>query len=168
MVITKVVMPQLSLSMSFGIVTQWYKNVGDYIQEGEPLCIIEGDKAMVDVEAPVSGYLKKTTANLGEEFPVKQVMAFIGDKDDVVDEEIETGEKLSKIEETSVQPTGMAVTSSSTKEAGAIKASPIAKRLAAEFGIDLSTVQGTGPGGRITRDDVLVAKESLDQGGPNQ
>jgi pyruvate dehydrogenase E2 component (dihydrolipoamide acetyltransferase) len=162
-VITKVVMPQLSLSMSVGVVTQWYKNVGDYVRQGEPLCIIEGDKATVDVEAPASGYLKKTTANIGEEFPVKQVMAYIGDKDDVVDEEIETGEKRSPGGETPLPATSTAISSPSTSEAGGFKASPIAKRLAAEFGIDLSTVQGTGPGGRITRDDVLAAKDALGQ-----
>jgi pyruvate dehydrogenase E2 component (dihydrolipoamide acetyltransferase) len=156
-------MPQLSLSMSFGIVTHWHKNVGDYIEEGEPLCIIEGDKATVDVEAPVSGYLKKTTASIGEEFPVKQVMAYIGDRDDVVDEEIERDEKRSRVEETASQPIGTTVSSPSAKEAGAIKASPIAKRLAAESGIDLSTIHGTGPGGRITRDDVLAAREAPDE-----
>jgi pyruvate dehydrogenase E2 component (dihydrolipoamide acetyltransferase) len=149
--ITKVVMPQLSLSMSFGIVTQWYKNVGDYIKEGEPLCVIEGDKATMDVEAPVSGYLKKTIATIGEEYPVKQVMAYIGDEDDVVDEGIETEAKRLEVEETPSQPTRMATGSPPAKEAGAIVASPVAKRLAAELGIDLSAIQGTGPEGRITR-----------------
>ena len=158
--ITKVVMPQLSLSMSYGIVSQWYKNVGDYVKEGEPLCVIEGDKATVDVEAPVSGYLKKTIATLGEEFPVKQVMAYIGDKDDVVDEEIETDIKRPETKETAPQPTSAATSSPPAKGAGGFKASPIAKRLAAEHGIDLSTIQGTGPGGRITRDDVLAAKDA--------
>jgi pyruvate dehydrogenase E2 component (dihydrolipoamide acetyltransferase) len=165
MVITKVVMPQLSLSMSFGIVTQWYKDVGDYVEEGEPLCVIEGDKATVDVEAPVSGYLKKTTATLGEEFPVKQVMAYIGGQDDVVDEEIETASERGETQETASQPTRAATSSQTAKGAGGFKASPIAKRLAAEHGIDLSTIQGTGPGGRITRDDVLAAKESPGEAG---
>lgn len=162
--ITKVVMPQLSLSMSFGIVTQWYKDVGDYVREGEPLCVIEGDKATVDVEAPVSGYLKKTTARLGEEFPVKQAMAYIGDEDDVVDvvdEEIEADKERSETEETAPQPTSATASSPAARGAGGVKASPIAKRLAAESGIDLSTIQGTGPGGRITRDDVLAAREAL-------
>ena len=157
--ITQVVMPQFSLSMSFGTVTHWYKDVGDHINACEPLCVVEGDKATVDVEAPVSGYLKRTIAHIGEEFPVKQVIAYIGDQDDVVGEEIATGEKHPEVAETSPHPTRPATSSPPAQEADVIKASPMAKRLAAELGLDLSTIRGTGPEGRITRDDVLAAAE---------
>jgi pyruvate dehydrogenase E2 component (dihydrolipoamide acetyltransferase) len=152
--ITKIILPQLSLTMQTGIVLEWYKSVGDAVAKGEPVCSIEGDKATVDVEAPASGFLKKIVAKEGDEFPVKQAMAYIGDADDVVANETEV--------EITSPDAAQKTTMDSRKEpgpkksGGRIKASPVAKRLAKENEIDLSMVSGTGPDGLIGKTEVLA------------
>ena len=153
--ITKVIMPQLSLTMRYGIVVRWLKNEGDFIQRGEPICSIEGDKASVEIEASTSGYLKKLVAPLNTEFPVKEAIAYIGDANDVVTEEIlkstvipsnvSNQPKLEKI-----QPIPKS----------RILATPVAKRLATELGVDLSKISGSGPDGLINREDVISANDS--------
>lgn len=152
--ITKIILPQLSLTMQTGIILEWYKSVGDAVAKGEPVCSIEGDKATVDVEAPASGFLKKIVAKEGEEFPVKQAMAYIGDADDVVDieqiAEISPADSVPKVSIVSEKD------SSPVRSSGRIKASPVAKRLAKESSIDLSQVPGTGPDGLIGKTDVLA------------
>ena len=158
--ITKVVMPQMSLTMQFGTVTEWVKLPGDYVKEGETICTIEGDKAILDVEAPVSGILKKIVAKQGEEFPVKEVMAYIGDPGDVVELEPELDPKSIANEADKVSKSVPATRDTSTSQEGRLNASPVAKRLAQEKGIDLSKVPGSGPDGRISKEDLLAYMES--------
>jgi pyruvate dehydrogenase E2 component (dihydrolipoamide acetyltransferase) len=159
--ITKIVMPQLSLSMQFGIVTRWYKAEGSFIEQGEPICEIEGDKAHIEIEAPVVGYLVKILAQEMEEFPVREPMAYMADSmsESVPSTNQEAPgaqgeEQLKAAEQASV---------SAPPTAPAIKASPVAKRLAGELGIDLSMVKGTGQDGLIGRNDVLAAQEALEK-----
>lgn len=155
--ITKVVMPQLSLSMREGIVTRWLKKEGDYVNQGEPLCEIEADKASTEIEAPVSGYVKKIVAQEGEEFPVRKVMVYLGDAGDVVpDEELEPG----KAAATTQAPSTPSAEPKAPQKPGRILASPVAKKLAAELGVDLSQVVGTGPDGMIGKEDVLAAHQA--------
>lgn len=152
--ITKVIMPQMSLTMQFGTVSKWLKMVGDVVIEGEAICTIEGDKAIVDIEAPVSGKLLKVIAKEGMEFPVKEIMAYIGDPNDVVELEPEPKNQTNaSVEESKLivekpQP--------AASNSDRILASPVAKRLANEKNIDLSQVLGSGPDGRITKEDVLA------------
>ncbi len=155
--ITKVVMPQFSLSMRTGIVTRWYKHEGDYVRKGELLCEIEADKASTDFESPAAGYVKKIVAQEGEEFPVREVMIYIGDPTDLVLEErpapVQTDQKAD------AAPVG------TPKEPAApanrkVMATPVAKRLAQELGINLTQVKGSGADGMIGREDVLAAKEA--------
>jgi pyruvate dehydrogenase E2 component (dihydrolipoamide acetyltransferase) len=160
---TPVVMPQLSLSMREGIISKWYKSEGDYVQLGEPICIIEGDKATVDVESPVEGYLLKVIAVEGEEFPVKQPMAYIGEKDELVSNSSEKLPGVPSPEQASQVVKPQTTHTETSTSDGKIKASPVAKRLAGELGIDLAQLTGTGPGGIIGRDDVLKAKEAASQ-----
>lgn len=154
--ITKIIMPQLSLTMQSGLVASWYKNEGDYVKKGEPVCTIEGDKATVDVEAPVSGYLKKIIAVAGEEFPVKQPMAYLGEQEDVllIDDEASP----EKIE--SIHPPSVSSERIKKKESDRISISPVARRMAAENNIDIGTIIGSGPDGMINREDVQKAIES--------
>ena len=79
--VTEVIMPRLSLSMRTGVVLRWYKPVGSLVERGEPLCEIEADKAVTDIQAPESGYLLRIIARESEEFPVREVIAYIGAKD---------------------------------------------------------------------------------------
>ena len=151
--ITKVIMPQMSLTMQFGTVTEWVKLPGDYVKEGETICTIEGDKAILDVEAPVSGILKKIVAKKGTEFPVKEVMAYIGDPGDVIDVEPEPEPKTAAAE---ADKGSAPVQSTSSSKGGRVNASPVAKRLAQEKNINLSKVKGSGPDGRISKEDLLA------------
>lgn len=129
----KVVMPRLSLTMKTGSVVQWYKREGEKVEKGEPIVEVLTEKVTYDIEAPASGILRKIYAKEGEEVPVNGLLAIITAPD----------EPLPEIEE---------------KPRVAVKervlASPAAKRLAREYGIDLSQITGTGPEGRIVEADV--------------
>lgn len=148
--ITKIIMPQMSLTMRFGIVSAWLKKEGDAVSRGEPVCTIEGDKASVDIEAPASGVLLKILAQPGEEFPVKQPIAFIGDAGDEIVTEPD------QISEPSIESPKAHAQQPSGSSDERIKASPVALRLAKEMGIDLSQINGTGPDGLIGKEDVLA------------
>lgn len=158
--ITKMIMPQLSLSMRTGIVNQWYKQEGDTVEKGEAVCEIEADKAVTELEAPASGVILKIIAQEKEEFPVKEAMALIG----------EPGDRLEQ-DEPAPQPATATVSTmeqkpvTQTPAPREIKASPVARRLAKELGIDLAAVQGTGPDGLINRGDVLAASQAAAAGG---
>ena len=157
--ITKVIMPQMSLTMQTGIVTQWLKVVGDKVSVGESLCVVEGDKATIDIESPAEGYLIKTFAKQDEEFPVKQPLALIGDSPnlDDYDESLLKGpadlEEAKKPDAAKQEPVR---SESSSHDSGMRQASPVARRLAKENNIDLTLVRGSGPGGLIGKEDVLA------------
>lgn len=137
--VTKVVMPKLSLTMKTGSVGRWYKREGENVEKDEPIVEIISEKATYDLEAPASGVLRKILVREGEEAPVDAVIAIIAAPNEQIPEEEMFAAKA---------PEGTA----EAKER--VLASPAAKRLAREYGIDLSLVRGTGPGGRIVEDDV--------------
>ena len=158
--VTKVIMPQMSLTMQTGVISDWLKSVGDKVEKGEAICVVEGDKATVDIESPAQGFLIKVFAQEGEPFPVKQVIALVGDSPDIesYDEEVLTGisqkpKPEEKSEEGSFQESEIQTAPDSQKRK---KASPIARRIAAENNIDLEQVLGSGPGGLISKEDVLA------------
>jgi pyruvate dehydrogenase E2 component (dihydrolipoamide acetyltransferase) len=131
--------------MEEGEIIQWLKREGDRVKEGEPLLEIATDKANMEVEALSSGFLRKIVAPAGEIVPITKTIAYIADS---MQEEIspaaEAPEKPAQKkapEEPPIQPT--------------IKASPLAKKLARDYGIDLSTIKGSGPGGRVLKEDVI-------------
>lgn len=157
--ITKIIMPQMSLTMQTGIISKWYKSVGDSVIEGEPLCELEGDKAVLDLESPASGILLKIIAKPGEEFPVKESIGYIGEKGDTIPDEGELTKAAVGNKDTSVKKTSAPENTSSKR----VNASPIAKRLASEKGIDISKVIGTGEGGRIGKNDIQKYIESLQE-----
>ncbi len=165
--LTEIVMPQLSLSMQVGTVIEWYKAEGEPVAKGEMLCEIEGDKATIAIDAPVSGILKKIVAARGDEFPVKQVMAYIGAPEDTVP----GSERAAPSPSAAAGPAAASPAAASTQAASVPpqaaaasgRASPVAKRLAAELGVDLALVVGTGPDGLIGKDDVLRAKAAQEQ-----
>jgi pyruvate dehydrogenase E2 component (dihydrolipoamide acetyltransferase) len=152
--IKEVLMGKLGLTMETGTIVSWLKNEGDLVQKGEPLFEVETDKATQVINSFHTGYLKKILVLEGEEVPVKTTIAYIGEKDDTVP-------KVTKMsEEPNTQP--VATETRSRAEAvdkkGRVNASPLAKRLALELGIDLAMVAGSGPDGRIGKEDVLAAK----------
>ena len=158
---TTIVMPKMGYDMREGTVVRWYKQEGDEVARGEVIADIETDKATVEFEAFTGGVLHKLVAQEGVPVPVGEAIAVIGD----------AGEELGlalvgtvAVEEAAV-PSGApasdsteVVTSAPARSDGEVRASPIARRLAREQGIDLTRVTGTGPGGRIVEQDILEYK----------
>ncbi len=147
--VTEVIMPKMGQTMEKGKIVKWLKKEGEKVEKGEPLLEIETDKTTIEVEARVSGILR-ITAQEGEEAPIATTIGYIAKEGEPLPEGIITG----------VGPTSLEASITEAKtEVGAaarVKASPLAKKLAEEKGIDLSQVTGTGPGGRITKEDVLA------------
>ncbi|HWQ79477.1 MAG TPA: dihydrolipoamide acetyltransferase family protein [Anaerovoracaceae bacterium] len=135
----KLVMPKLGLSMTEGTVIKWHKKEGDAIEKGEGALDIETEKLNFTVEAPASGVLLKILAAEGEVLPIATTLAYIG----------EAGEKVS---ETGGPESGR-------KEDRAVRISPAAKALADKLNLDYSGVTGTGPNGRITKEDIIAYSE---------
>ncbi len=137
--VNKVIMPKLGEVMEEGEIVRWLKKEGEEVKRGEPLLEIATDKAIIEVEAFVSGFLRKILTPEGKEVPVGETIAYITDS---MEEEI-PGE---------VKKEGKRKTPALPK---LIKASPLAKKLAREYGINLSKVKRTGPEGRIAKKDIL-------------
>ncbi|AAK41751.1 Dihydrolipoamide S-acetyltransferase, amino-end (pdhC) [Saccharolobus solfataricus P2] len=154
----EVLMPKLGLTMTKGKIVQWKKKEGDRVQEGEDLVIIETEKITTTVKSPVSGILLKIYAKEGEEVPVGQIIAYIG----------EIGEQPppspTKPALATQQQQAQPIRTEEVKVIGEVRASPRARRLAKEKGIDLSKIRGTGPGGMITEDDVIRELENIEKG----
>ena len=131
------VMPKLGMTMEEGTITRWIKKEGDKVEKGEPIVEVMTDKVNIEVESPDNGTILKILAKEGDVVPILQPIAIIGE----AGEEVKIEEKKEAVEE-------------------GIKASPAAKRLAREAGIDLSLIKGTGPGGRIVEEDVKDYIES--------
>ncbi len=170
-----VLMPRLSDTMTEGVIAAWHKNVGDTVKKGEILADIETDKATMELESYKNGTLLYIGAKQGEKIAVNELLCIIGEKGKVdIDKIIAAAKSGVKSEAGSPKPeesrvsqpatsTQQPVTSDqhpATSENGRIKASPLAKKLAAEKGIDLRKVHGTGDGGRITKEDIESYKES--------
>ncbi len=137
-----VLMPQAGQSMEEGTIVRWLKNEGDKVQAKELLLEVETDKAVVEVEAGHDGILRKIIAQAGTTVPVRTRIALIGDASATLP---------AGLTATPAQPATPALIPSS----GPVKASPAARKIAGERGIDLSTVgAGSGPGGRITSRDL--------------
>jgi len=141
--VTKVLMPRLSLTMKEGTVVQWFKKEGDMVQKGEPLVEVLSEKVTYDVEAPASGVLRKILVEEGLDVPVAETLAIIT----LPDEEFPEVEILVKAPLKEVERVV-------EKVEERILASPAAKRLARERGVDLGEVRGTGPEGRVIEEDV--------------
>jgi pyruvate dehydrogenase E2 component (dihydrolipoamide acetyltransferase) len=163
-------MPRLSDTMQEGTITRWLKQVGDEVKRGDVLAEVETDKANMEVEAYDSGILERVVVQEGETVPIGQVIAIIGlgtgthkGEQPEVPVATQSGQTssvppASRKHAAADQPSVYAGISERQNGIGAngifIKASPLARRMAEEHGIDLFQVKGTGPGGRIVRDDI--------------
>jgi pyruvate dehydrogenase E2 component (dihydrolipoamide acetyltransferase) len=147
--------------MEAGTITKWLKSPGDTVAKGEPLFEIDTDKVTQEVESDYAGVLLKITLESGEA-PVGQTIAYIGKEGEEVAEvaapapapEAPAPEKVSDTVAPSETPAEPKVSDTSASNGGRIKASPLARRIARERGIELSSLQGTGPDGRIVAEDV--------------
>ncbi|HET9591099.1 MAG TPA: dihydrolipoamide acetyltransferase family protein [Anaerolineales bacterium] len=175
-------MPKLGFDMSEGVLVRWVKNEGEDINKGDVLAEIETDKATVEVESSAAGVVRKLLASEGDVVPVGAAIAIVGSADEKI-EEPEAAEKqteakadqkppppseseLTKEEEKKPEPAPAAEAEApepeapSAEETGRIKASPLAKKIARDNNLDLSRLEGSGPGGRVVRKDVEAALES--------
>ena len=153
-------MPQMGYDMQQGTVVRWIKKEGDQVTRGEPIAEIETDKAVVDMEATAAGVLRKIVAAEGTVARVGEVIGVIAAKDEDISD-LQLAAQAPEVQEPAppaapAAPARAAAPPAATppRQAEEVKASPVARRLAQEQGIDLAQVTGTGPGGRIVREDV--------------
>jgi len=149
--VTKVVMPRLSLTMKEGTVVQWFKQEGETVRKGEPLVEVLSEKVTYDVEAPESGILRKILAVEGSNVPIDQTIGIIAAQDEAITE-VETTVQAPSPKVAEAEVVSRLEITAEPAERGL--ASPAAKRLAKELGVGLAHVTGTGPEGRIVEDDV--------------
>jgi pyruvate dehydrogenase E2 component (dihydrolipoamide acetyltransferase) len=150
-----VIMPKLEMSQETATVIEWIVEEGDSVAKGEPLLTVETDKVTVEIESPASGVLAGVRVGLDEVVPVTETIAFV----------LQPGEELGPDLHQGLGRGGGADGGGARREAADREtvrpapareghATPVARRMAADTGIDLATVLGTGPGGRITKADV--------------
>jgi len=174
-----ILMPRLSDTMTEGVIADWHKNVGDAVKKGDILADIETDKATMELESYKEGKLLYVGAKKGEKIAVNDLLAVIGDEKKVnLDKIIAASRNKGGVPEAvSAQPTATAATTTTTTTAtsstssassaadaghsglsvaadGRIKASPLAKKVAADKGIDIRKVAGSGDNGRIIKKDI--------------
>ncbi len=164
-------MPALEMAQETGKLISWLKKEGEPVAKGEPLLEIETDKAVMEVESPADGVLAGVKAQAGTEIPVGRTIAWIvkpGETAPADEAHVESGRKgvvsasSSAAASSSVSASVVAAAHSSQGSAiHEIKISPKARRLAAEKGIDLARVHGSGPGGEILAADILAAESKL-------
>ena len=156
----EVKLPRLGQGMESGSVVKWLKAEGDAVEKGQPLYELDTDKVTQEVEAEASGVLLKIVVPEGE-VPVGTTLALIGEAGEEVDapkaEEAPPEEPSEEPEPSEARPSPVAAVTAAPperQEGERIKASPLARRLAREQGVDLASVKGTGPEGRIVAEDV--------------
>ena len=171
-------MPKMSDTMEEGVISSWLKKVGDEIKSGDILAEVETDKATMELESYDDGTLLHIGIKNGESVPVNGIIAIIGEKDEDISEilneanknpsneeekkellaeeekDIKEEEKDIKIKEDVIDAVKKIENTENISSNGRIKASPLAKKIALEKGIDLKNIQGTGEGGRITKKDL--------------
>ncbi|MDT7891366.1 MAG: dihydrolipoamide acetyltransferase family protein [Thermoproteota archaeon] len=148
--VTVVKLPKLGLTMEEATVLKWLKNVGEEVKEGETILLIETEKAVVEIQSPASGYLLNKIAKEGDNVKVGAPLAMIGEKSEIIEEHI-VESQIKKEEKSEQRGIPVQPTESSIR----IRATPKARRLALEKGVNLAEIKGTGPDGIITEEDVL-------------
>jgi pyruvate dehydrogenase E2 component (dihydrolipoamide acetyltransferase) len=162
---TEVIMPKVDMVMETGTFIEWLKKEGEHVNKGDPLFVIDTDKAAIEMESPGDGILAGVKAKLNDVIPVTEVIAYI----------LAPGESLPtknvppqiltisaptvvRVEHTTA--TEPVVAAAKAVESGKVRVTPVARRLAQELHIDLTRITGHGPRGRIHKDDVLAFQNS--------
>src|SRR5437660_805738 len=153
---TDIIMPALELAQETGKVVHWLKRAGDTVRKGEPIVEIETDKVTVEIEAPASGVLRDVTAQEGDVVPVGRTIAIV----------VGTDEAGAAAAAATVMPPASAAATGAipipptavSAAGGAVKASPLARRIAEQHGVDIARVRT--PSGRVEKADVLAYVES--------
>jgi pyruvate dehydrogenase E2 component (dihydrolipoamide acetyltransferase) len=169
----EVIMPKMGETMEAGTIEKWRKKEGDKVEKGEILYDLTTDKVTLEVESFFSGYLKKIVRHEGEEVPIMEIIAYIGEKDEPLPENAEASkaqpvknivenkqaetEKKTALEDTGKTTSLITQPSEIETKAKEISISPIAKNIAQKYNIDITKLKGTGPSGRIVKEDVEKA-----------
>ena len=168
------VMPKMGDTMEEGKILRWIKHEGDAVQKGEALAEIETEKVNIEAEAFASGVLRKILAQEGETVPVGAPIALIGAADEPLPDEAKAGKSektalasqqanvngatptpaATRATGAAVAEPGVAPAETTASDGGRVFISPLARHIAAEHNLDVTRIHGTGPGGRIIRDDV--------------
>ncbi|HXL01526.1 MAG TPA: dihydrolipoamide acetyltransferase family protein [Candidatus Atribacteria bacterium] len=159
----KVIMPKLGLTMEEGVINKWLVKEGDRVSRGDVLFEVATDKVNMEVESPAEGVVLKILYPEGATVPITETVAYIGKEGEAIPEEetekleekIETKEEVKVEEKREEAPL--------TLETERVRVSPLARRLAEEHGIDLSQIRGSGPGGRIVKEDIEKAIEEKEK-----
>ena len=170
---SEIYMPRLSDTMEEGVISSWVKQVGDKVSAGDVLVEIETDKAVMEYEAYEDGYLVQQTVGEGETVPIGAVIGVIADSPDAVPadsggagaaEQAAAPEQAPQPAVEEVQPTVPAQAEPAEPERGPRPlSSPLARRLAREYGLDITQIKGSGPKGRVVRADVEAAAKQREQ-----
>lgn len=154
---TDVIMPALGVAQEKGILIRWLKTEGESVAKGEPLMEVETDKATVEIEAPASGILANVTASPGDEVPVGQRIAVLATKGETTSPTA-TPQPKSQVPEApkpaAAQPERKII-ETKPQTTRIPLASPAARRIAREKGLDLTALRGTGPEGAVLAEDVM-------------
>ena len=154
----EITMPQMGFDMTEGTIANWLKAEGDSIKKGEPVAEIETDKTTIQIESFDSGVLLKILAPAGAKVPVGQPIALVGQPGEAAPAPADGSSAV-------VTPAAVPVQAESpAAPAAEVKATPIAQRIAAELGVDLALVKGTGPDGQIRREDVESYAQTMKTG----
>lgn len=162
-------MPSLGHTMEKGKIIEWLKQEGDAVAKGEPLVVIETDKVITEVESPADGVVLKIAVAVEEERPIGTPLVLLGAADEQLSEaDIQQllGDQSAAAPAAPAAPSTpapappLAAPPRAAASGERLKISPIARKLCDELGIDPATVSGTGPGGRITREDVEKAAQA--------
>jgi pyruvate dehydrogenase E2 component (dihydrolipoamide acetyltransferase) len=150
--VPEITMPRLSDTMEDGVIIAWHKKIGDRVERGEVLAEIETDKAIMELEAYDAGILEHMLAGEGDRVPIGVPIAVIGDGSGAAPHS-----QPSAAPKPEPEPATSPAASAPAVRSDRPKASPLARKVADTNGIDLTTVAGSGPGGRIIRKDVDAA-----------
>ena len=154
-------MPKLSDTMEAGIILHWHVDVGDDVSAGDVLADIETDKATMELQSFDDGTVDQIIVGVGDQVPVGTTIALLVDEDEVDEQEVQVIDAPSNVEqaevETADKPPVISPPPPVSEESSSrgLRVSPVARRLAEEHGVDLQTIQGSGPSGRIIKRDIL-------------
>jgi pyruvate dehydrogenase E2 component (dihydrolipoamide acetyltransferase) len=177
----EVILPKVDMDMATGKISRWFVEEGASVRQGDVLFEIETDKAAMEIDAPASGTVRNITGKEGVDIPVGETVAWIyAEGESAISPSV--GEMPGRAEGGAAPPTSRSVENSGIAEdersmlplsglpaispareetgGGAVRATPLARRLAREAGIDLSAVPGSGPHGRVVRADIEAATKS--------
>ncbi|WP_404328107.1 dihydrolipoamide acetyltransferase family protein [Mesobacillus maritimus] len=159
----EVVMPKLGMAMKEGIVSIWNKEIGDTVSKGEPIASVNSEKIEIDLESPAEGTLLKIAVPEGEGVPPGTVICYIGNQGEEIMADTSKPELQKPIEANNTD-TNVKIeqhVNQPNLTSNRLKISPVARKIAEAANLDLETIQGTGPGGRITKEDVQEAIKKL-------